>query len=500
MGHRPVAERRQPLGLGGVEEARPELVREGPGDVRHVGARVALGRHLDLAAERLLVAQVDRTGQRLDLGAVVVDVVLARDLVPAPGEQARHPVAHHGVAAVPDVHGAGGVGRDVLDDDPPPLPHRGAAEGGALLLHLGQRPVPHVRREPEVHEARARHFQGGDLARLVHGAQGLDDPLGQLPRRLARALGEDQGGVDGEVAVPRVARRLDGEVHLPAGPASLGGSARQRPTNDSGDSLSHGPPMITGRRPGAQGRLLAAVPSPMCRSGGSARSGWRIAAAAAPAAKEPHLAEQGRDQEVVTSRPAPPGRGPRRRGAAPASRASPRRRASSVQARPRAEQRLGGAPPAEGAGRAGGAARRSRGSGESRSSRSRPPAPGRRAAPGPARRAAPPTARRRARAPWRRAPPPGSPHAASDLRRAQQRVGARRARGVRLGRGGGGPLRIRLQAGAGRGREQVGEQPVVGAAAPAAAPRSAASSRLWSTSTSRSPSVARRSPASASGR
>ena len=126
------------------------LVAELRGDVLHVLARVALRRHGDGAAVQLLVAQVDRARERLHLRAVVVHVVLADDVEAGPAEQALHAVAHDRVPAVADVHRAGRVRGDVLDDDLLPLPDLRAAPV------LPRRDRALERGEPDVGRERAR--------------------------------------------------------------------------------------------------------------------------------------------------------------------------------------------------------------------------------------------------------------------------------------------------------------------------------------------------------
>src|SRR6266542_4647180 len=122
MRDRAIAEEREPLALGSVEPAVAVLLLQLRRDLPHVLAGIALRRHRHRAAVQLLVAKVDRARERLHLGAVVVHVVLADDVEPRPAEQALDAVTDDGVPAVSDVHRAGRVRRDVLDDDLLPLP------------------------------------------------------------------------------------------------------------------------------------------------------------------------------------------------------------------------------------------------------------------------------------------------------------------------------------------------------------------------------------------
>ena len=83
-----------------------------------------------LEAAGLAVALVGGAGEDVDLGAAVVDVVLAGDLVAGEVEEARQRVAEDRAADVADVHRAGGVGGDELDVDLAAGGGVGAAEAG----------------------------------------------------------------------------------------------------------------------------------------------------------------------------------------------------------------------------------------------------------------------------------------------------------------------------------------------------------------------------------
>ncbi len=71
-----------------------------------------------LRFDRLAIAVIDRAGQRIDLGAGIVDVILTVHRKASLGEQCRERVADDGAAAMADMHRPGRVGRDKLDIDP----------------------------------------------------------------------------------------------------------------------------------------------------------------------------------------------------------------------------------------------------------------------------------------------------------------------------------------------------------------------------------------------
>ncbi len=100
----------------------------------------ALGDVTDVLAERLAVAQERGTRQHIDLGAGIVDVVLARHPEAGEGQQIGQRVAEHRAAAVADMHRAGRVGRDVFDVD-----RLAGADGALAVIRAGRgsrRPAP----------------------------------------------------------------------------------------------------------------------------------------------------------------------------------------------------------------------------------------------------------------------------------------------------------------------------------------------------------------------
>ena len=73
------------------------------------------GNLADVLAERLAVAQIGRAGERIDLGAGVVDIIFARHGEAGEGEQIGERIAEHGAAAMADMHRPGRIGRHILD-------------------------------------------------------------------------------------------------------------------------------------------------------------------------------------------------------------------------------------------------------------------------------------------------------------------------------------------------------------------------------------------------
>ena len=99
----------------------------------------------DVLAERLAVAQEGRAGERIDLGAGIVDIIFARDGKAGKGEQIGERIAEHGAAAMADMHRPGRVGRDIFQVDRLALADGAASIRRALLEHHAQHARPEGR-------------------------------------------------------------------------------------------------------------------------------------------------------------------------------------------------------------------------------------------------------------------------------------------------------------------------------------------------------------------
>src|SRR5690606_18868625 len=122
-------------------------------------ARIKARRDLaDILAQRLAVAQIGRARELLDLPAGVVDIVFARYVVAGERQKVAERIAKDSTPAVADMHGAGRIGRHVLDVHPLPLADIGAAVFGALVEDALHEAMPDVRGHREVQEAWASHL------------------------------------------------------------------------------------------------------------------------------------------------------------------------------------------------------------------------------------------------------------------------------------------------------------------------------------------------------
>ena len=94
------------------------LLDQQPADGLQIVAGIeAFGNLADVLAKRLAIAEVGGAGERIDLGAGVIDIIFARDVEAGEGEQTGERIAEHRAAAMADMHRTGRIGRDIFDVD-----------------------------------------------------------------------------------------------------------------------------------------------------------------------------------------------------------------------------------------------------------------------------------------------------------------------------------------------------------------------------------------------
>ena len=147
-------------------------------------------------------------GEPVDLGAVVVEVVLAHDMGALGGQQPAERVADGGPAGAADVDGPGRVGGDELQVDVLALERLGVAVVGAGGEDVVDDDALGGGLDAQVDEAGTCDVGGGDAVLL---GQRVGQPAGQLTRVGADLLAQLKGQVGGVVAVFGVARALDGD-------------------------------------------------------------------------------------------------------------------------------------------------------------------------------------------------------------------------------------------------------------------------------------------------
>ena len=136
----------------------------------------AFGNLADVFAKRFAIAQVSRAGERIDLGARVVDIIFARHGKAGEGKEIGERIAEHGAAAMADMHGAGRIGRHIFDVHGLAFADGAAPVSRALLEHHAQHARPEGRRERQIDEAGPRDLDLVDMR--VRGEQ-RHDALGK---------------------------------------------------------------------------------------------------------------------------------------------------------------------------------------------------------------------------------------------------------------------------------------------------------------------------------
>ena len=133
-----------------------ELTLDLSSQLGHVLAVVAALRYRLIFAPELQVSRCDRVDQLLDLSARIIHVELAVHIVARTRQQARDRVPDRGPTTVPDVEGAGRVGRDELDVDPAARARGRASVLVVLLRDLPQAFAQELRADREVDESGSR--------------------------------------------------------------------------------------------------------------------------------------------------------------------------------------------------------------------------------------------------------------------------------------------------------------------------------------------------------
>ena len=169
--HRLAPEPLAPLRLGPRERARGRpagsRASHSVGELDQVLAGIARPPAAPPARPAPAAAAPPPSGERLELIARVVDVVLGLDAGALRAEDARERVAHRGRARVDDHQRAGGIGGDELEAIAHALARVGPAVLRARREHLVEPGRAPARREEDVQEAGAR-----DLEALDGGASG----------------------------------------------------------------------------------------------------------------------------------------------------------------------------------------------------------------------------------------------------------------------------------------------------------------------------------------
>ena len=180
-----------------------------PDRLQIVAGVKALADLADVLAERLAVAKVHRTGERIHLRARVIDIIFLGDAEACRLEQPREAVADDCAAAMAHMERTGRVGRDIFDVHPLV---RADLRQAVLVAFAKDGPklvAPRVRGQTDIDEARPRDF---DRSHRRQRLQLRLDRLGKRPRIRAGALGEHHRCIGREIAVRWISGRLDRDV------------------------------------------------------------------------------------------------------------------------------------------------------------------------------------------------------------------------------------------------------------------------------------------------
>ena len=173
------------------------------GDIADIGTGVTVfGRWLTF----------DRGDQRvdeaIDLGAVVIEVVLAHHCCTLGGQQPAQCVADGGPPGAADVNRAGRVGRDELEVDVLPVEQTRTTVIGAGRHDIGHHHALSRCLDPQIDESGPGYLRRGDCIGV--GECG-DQPARELARVRAGLLAHLQREIGRIISVLGVARTLDGD-------------------------------------------------------------------------------------------------------------------------------------------------------------------------------------------------------------------------------------------------------------------------------------------------
>jgi hypothetical protein len=204
-----LAEQVEPFALGRADIARAIFLGEHLADRDQIVAGVEAVGDLDRFPERLAVAQMRRAGERLHLRAGIVDIIFAGDGIAGIFEQLRQRVADHRAAAMTHMHRPGRVGRDIFDIDPLARADGQPTIVGAARQDGGEFAAQGRFGQPDVDEAGAGDFRTGNLGQI---AQARHDQVGERTRIATGGLGQDHRDIGRQIAMRRIARRLDRDI------------------------------------------------------------------------------------------------------------------------------------------------------------------------------------------------------------------------------------------------------------------------------------------------
>ena len=147
------------------------------------------------------------TGERIDLRSGIVDVIFPRHRIARRFQQAGQRIPDDRAPAMPHVHRPGRVGRHIFNIDPLPGAECRPAITVATLQDGPQFVTPQPIVEPHVDEARPGNLSTGDAGKF---GERRGDQRGKRARVGPGSLGQHHRRIGRQIAVRRIARRLNG--------------------------------------------------------------------------------------------------------------------------------------------------------------------------------------------------------------------------------------------------------------------------------------------------
>ena len=227
LGDEPVAagrrKVREPLRLGRLNPTLAVAFGDTLGDRKQIRAGIALLWKGKVRIEALTIASVNRTAERVELAARVVDDPFDENVVAAISHRVDQRRADRHRAALNDQQRAGRVRAAELDGDAYAVARR-LSEVLFFAQHSRQLAVPYARSESQVYEPGDRFDLRKEIAQCGRVLGDVGDQLRRdLLRRAPRRLCQRKGDVGCEVPELGTAWGLKPDLDAGAGVASLDG-------------------------------------------------------------------------------------------------------------------------------------------------------------------------------------------------------------------------------------------------------------------------------------
>ena len=159
----------------------------------------------NFSTQSFLIAQEGRAGDRINLGAGIVDVVFGADVVTRHFQKCGQGIAKHRTAAMADMQWSRWIGRDILNVCFDAFAQVGTSVVVTLLENCIKNLWPESFLEMQIDEARPGNFGGQNIGLFC---QPFCQSRGKHFRRHAGGLGHHHGRVRRHVAMGGIAGRF----------------------------------------------------------------------------------------------------------------------------------------------------------------------------------------------------------------------------------------------------------------------------------------------------